>query len=94
MSELSEGDEQRYLQAMTVLTEAITTAINELREDGMHLINKWVLALDTTRMEDDKRFFFALVPDDRMSTWDVKGMLVHAMDEITSWEQAEAGDEE
>jgi len=75
-----------YEQVMTDLGAAIEAAVNTLQAEGYHVLNKWVVVIDSSLMEDEGRFFETLYPPEQ-ATWDSKGLLAHGIDQVVEVEQ-------
>ncbi len=80
-------------QIIAELHDALEMAANDLADDGDYVLNRWVIVLDTTRMDSGFRQHQS-VYDPKEAPWDVKGMLYEAIDTVTYVNLPEDGEDD
>lgn len=73
------------------LSAALEQAVNDLQEEGMFVGNKWVIGVDTTDAESNKRYYHLIFPPEQ-APWDSKGLLYEGLVKLDSMAEDDDGD--
>lgn len=74
---MTDEEGQAFQQEMT---EAIASVLSKYERS---MITKWVALIETVTLEDGERSLWQIASEETKS-WDVKGMLHHALDQETA----------